>query len=429
MINKFVTHSWKFHLDELMSYTIISLLEENEVELVRTRNTNIINPELLNKNTLVADVWLELNEDLNNLDHHFFDENLITYSLDNNKYQSYGALISITFIETLKQINIIDKIYNLMESKNFSLKLIQNSIKSIIDNNNMNFDINILEQDNLLEFINNIILQLSENFPKLLVLFKNNLNNIYLEFRYNFILNIKYRKYSSAWLTWKYFWKELVSYILIYTDLIKEYNDEIIEVIYYVFNKMDNDIFYFIDLEDNWFISSKKNNIFWQLQLSSIINSFNGIDLSDEQAQYENFILASELLEKILYTQIKKYYFEYLNKEKIENIINNIEDYEILPNIIYIENYIPWIEKYLNWIKNKDYLWIIYSNSNPEWWYYIKSITKSNQVWDYKKLPQDWVENKNLIDWLLFCHPWRFLALFNNIDNLLLNIKMSKFNI
>jgi hypothetical protein len=113
-----------------------------------------------------------------------------------------------------------------------------------------------------------------------------------------------------------------------------------------------------------------------------------------------------------------------MNLEKINNIINYIKSYNL--EVVNLDWwYISWIEKRIQeecWWQVKA---IIYKSLDKEQpWYYIKTLSNSNKYGDQESLPKEWLNNK--IPWLKFIHNWRFIALFDNLENL--NQALLKFN-
>jgi len=417
MFNNFITHSWTFHLDETFSYTIIKELFP-EMNLVRTRDQNIINEALKNDNVIIADLWKDLNFEKYNLDHHFSDRKLETISKKGEDMLFSLQIFELLINNILNKTSLDIKLLTIIKDKNFSLKIIKNIVKKYLsknwtmllnivnDNKAIEDYVNFyLEQEiiNLIAYIEDSIL--TNTWYDISNILLSKIDKLIYFAKYELYELLDYRKYSSAWLVFNIFWKDYIKLILKNNNL--SINNDIINFIY---NNLDNNFVSYIDKIDNWII--EKSKLDWIIWIENIIKVYNQENIFSEDqnlAFYDVFLILRDIISKM----ILKYYIQAKNQLIINNIINdnlnNDEEY------IIIDDYIPWIEKEIGEnLKNKFY--IIYKSSDPKSpWYYIKSLNN----WQQKLLSNEILKNKEDIQWLKFIHTWRFIALFDNLENLL----------
>lgn len=73
---KIVTHDGTFHTDEVFAIALLKKFVSGNIEVIRTRNTEILEEAKKDKSVYVIDVGREYNEEYRNFDHHQRDFNL-----------------------------------------------------------------------------------------------------------------------------------------------------------------------------------------------------------------------------------------------------------------------------------------------------------------------------------------------------------------
>lgn len=70
MAIKIVTHWQNFHIDELFAISFIRLYVDKDLDIIRTRDKNVLNEATKDPNVWVLDVGGEYNPEIKNFDHH-----------------------------------------------------------------------------------------------------------------------------------------------------------------------------------------------------------------------------------------------------------------------------------------------------------------------------------------------------------------------
>lgn len=447
---KYITHNWKFHTDEVTWFAIANLIY-NDIELIRTRDNEIINPYLMDKNSIVADIWKEYSIEYMDFDHHF--SSTLLESFNNKTSESKYAAKLLGKEDSKEQLKLIHKdvIPYLLNCDSYWLTLLWLVFKddSKLISKNLDEKIDFIQYITKIsrEYIKNIsdinsiedffIFKFDKYIEYILSNINNKINNKYQEksnyeildydceypteieeipeinhwfwlndnkmnIKLDFMERIKYRKYSSAWLLWNYFWKDIIK---------KHINIDISEDdLLFIFNRIDNSFIKYIDLEDNGLLR-KLNEKFY---ISSLITQYNKNDPFDK-LQDNNFIIASDIVKNHILNLIETYQQQILDKQLFYSEFIEWNNYQIF------SKYIVWIDTLL-YENSIDYVeYIIYPWENNTW--YVKTMQKWNQFWDWVKLPNEWLvmSPNNMI----FCHTWLFIAQFNNVEDILnaLNIK------
>ncbi len=73
---KIVTHSGAFHTDEVFAVALLKKFVNGNIEVIRTRNNELLEEAKKDKSTYVIDVGREYNEEYRNFDHHQREFNL-----------------------------------------------------------------------------------------------------------------------------------------------------------------------------------------------------------------------------------------------------------------------------------------------------------------------------------------------------------------
>lgn len=414
-MKKFITHNGTFHLDETFSYSIIRYLYPN-IELIRTRDESII-WEWVSKwieDSIIVDVWKSYKK--NTFDHHFFSKNLETFdrediedNIDALYYYSYS--LSNYIFENNKLFSIIINYswldYNeYKELEKISWKrTIRKKILSYIKLYFENIDIsNLSFEEVLFKYFNDLNLFIVNNLSKDYNRNKDidKLLNMFIKFKLNYIQDISYRKYSSAWLIWNMYWKDYIEKYFYENDIYSDKN--LIDII---FEKIDKNIVKNIDDEDNGISINNENDN----KISTLISLSNNIDTYNDDKQKEIFIENSFIINKFINDNIKNIYIKENNKKIfLENIDTN-------SNILYLPTFLSWIDSIIRelWYINT-FDFIVYPWENET--YYIKSVRKGIQFNENPELPKEWINNKQNIDGLLFCHTGLFIAQFDNLKSL-----------
>lgn len=432
-ITKYITHNWKFHTDELTWFAISNLVY-NDIKLIRTRDQNIINMWLMDKNSIVADIWKEYNIEYLDFDHHF--SSTLLESFNNKTAESKYSAKLLGKEDSKEQLKLIHKdvLTYLLNCDTYSLSLLIVAFKDV----KFNSKIDLIERIDLTQYITKISREYIQNitdiqsiedffiykYDKYIDYIISNINkkvndkyieeineDFNIEHRYwldenkvniklDFMERIKYRKYSSAWLLWNYFWK----------DIIKKYiNIEISDdEVNFIFNRIDNSFIKYIDLEDNGLLR-KLNEKFY---ISSLINQYNKNDPYDIN-QDNNFIIASNIVKNHILNLIETYQQQIIDKQLFYSEFIEGNNYQIF------SKYIVWIDTLL-YENSIDYVeYIIYPWENDTW--YIKTMQKWNQFWDWIKLPNEWLISAP--DNMIFCHTWLFIAQFKTLNDVLNSLK------
>ena len=401
MLEQFITHNWRFHLDEVTAFSIISYIYPN-ITLIRTRDDILINEGINDNNTIIADVWKILDYKNNCFDHHFYNEELEQYiNMDVDDVEKtlfiLHSSISNTIINKYKdQLLEIKKIW-----KKWLINIVKKAIKRYFNSIEINTTIEsflVMHLDTLLSFLSDdLSASIWINSEDILSL----LNSNKIEIKLIFLENIQYRKYSSAWLIWKCYWYDFITTLLNREWIINDFSEIDIENI---FMKIDRWMITEIDLEDNWFIRQDKkiNTLSWLIASFWLENLYS----EEQDIQFKKVMnIIKEYLYNIVIKQVNVIYDKKLF----------IREFEEWKNIQIFSKYINWIEKILYWetINYVDY--IVY----PWEWdrYNIKTIKKGIQYWEHVALPKEWLINSP--EWMIFCHNGLFIAQFDNLDTLL----------
>ncbi|HEY9886397.1 MAG TPA: MYG1 family protein, partial [Vampirovibrionales bacterium] len=130
-MQKIVTHSGTFHADEVFACALLKLIY-NEIEIIRTRDENLINAAQDDENIFVIDVGQKLEPSFKNFDHHQ-DANLPSsagllwehYAAKWIKNNEATEIIRKNFIEGIDAIDINkDNILGLLYELPFNIKTV-----------------------------------------------------------------------------------------------------------------------------------------------------------------------------------------------------------------------------------------------------------------------------------------------------------------
>lgn len=379
-MNKIITHNWRFHLDEVFWYTLLTFLFKDP-DLIRTRNINSLNAEKDNKSSILLDVWLDYNLELNNYDHHMFDERLIQTkfwtSLSKEKIRK----------EVKKNIKSF-LLYNwILLEKNENNKFIQTFRKEDSEDKEIT-NIEYYKTNDLTKDIQKYLYSIHTNnsFIDIQDKFETLINNPHF-FIQTFYSIFEYRKYSSLWLVWKHFWKEILRTLKIEEQYLKS-----------LYKEIDEDLIRKVDNIDNWINSD------WSL--GDVIENFNSLDANNDSIQKDKFIEASNFL--------KVYFWNYLEKkiQVIKDEANILSEYKAWETIQIFSQYYRWMNKVLLNIENDNSEYIIFPKNDK---FVIKTI-KTGWFNSKKLLPREWIDDTP--KWCTFVHTGLFIAEFTDINSI-----------
>lgn len=294
------THSGRFHLDEVFSYSLLTFLYSTK--LIRTRDIEVLQEEVKNKNSILIDVGGSYNPSLQNFDHHMINDDLIT--------TKKGPTCELSNIRQEIKKNIKDYLskngiyLSEIDSNKFIQKFrsLESKERELI--NIEQYKIAYLTKDivKYLSFIQSEY-QIIDPLSKIDSLIES--PTLYFKEFYSLF---EFRKYSSLGLVWKHYGREILREFLeqdIDDEGAERYEKELTKEIDDLWKVIDSDLIIKVDNLDN--------GIGYGSSLGNIIENYNTLDANDHTEQYEAFLEASEFL--------KGYFKRYLNKE-----IKELED-------------------------------------------------------------------------------------------------------
>jgi len=410
-IKNIITHSWKFHPDEVFASAIIKRIFSN-VNIIRTRDINLINEWKNKSDTILLDIWQEYDTSRDLYDHHqqsfdfeFFDiknEELSELSLINFRYflysriffNAFNAFFWFTFIDNDK--NKLCQLFRktLKTSDNYNLS-VNTYVRDLLYNDLQLMEVDFISYKNCLNteslVLNNIV-----SFE---------LNNFYAIVKNEFFKYLNYRKYATAWLIWHSYGDKFIINVL-GNHKFSDNND----IIFQIKNIIDRKIVKYIDNWDNGIFYGVS---YWnEYDLSNIISSYNAVDISDNEIQLINFNKSINLVIDILHNEILK------EVSFLETVKTFQEEYIPWLKVQHFSKFIPKIEKLLFNENDSDTLFYIYPYKDEVWNIKYRINTVSTGQWFENRipLPDYWLYVD--VEWLLFCHKWLFIAEFNNLYNL-----------
>lgn len=385
-INYLITHSWKFHTDEVFAYSILSELF-SEAKLIRTRDEKILNEHKAKKTSILFDIWKEFSIEQNNFDHHLISNELISSCIEKKELKDLQFIRKKYFKELIRNNHLIFP--NEIEKNNFFNKklipyIVKCSQKQAKIDSLEDYYKNIIEQD--INHINNLLKEkISIEKAKIL-----------------FVQIFDYSKYSSFWLIWNNYSKDFIKKYSIKNNinLNEEEIENISKTIYWKNVKE-------IDREDNWISFSENEDFNCFNSISNFINLLNSEELSNEDIQNENFKEASKFAIKYLTKLIEKEIQKINDKNQIE------KEYKKWEKIQIFSQYYNWIDKFINSIETKKDIssFIIFSKEN--WIAMIKTVKK----WKFNSkrlLPEYWLIEKP--EGCTFIHQDLFIAEFTSVE-------------
>jgi len=376
-----ITHDWKFHIDEVFSYSILNYIYPNS-KLLRTRDEVKINNWKKDKNTIIFDLWKEYNLENKTFDHHFEDETLLNSKLANWTVLAYRKILSKKIINCRNIFN--EELY--LQLNNYYKDW---QISTILKNNNLTISIEEYLRDYIfddIKIIKNILwLKIIDNIVKT-----------------SFQNYLQYRKYSSLWLIWKHYWKIFIKKIIEQysskfdknkkNNLLNIYNINII------FENIDIKVIKKIDGIDNWYISWSPIWISW------LIDVYNNEDVYWIE-QNLKFKEASKVLEDYLWNLIKKEIIKLKDVDQIK------EEYILWNKYQIFSKYLSWMDFFITNQENDITDYIIYFTWEK---YRIKAIN----IWHNKSkilLPKKWLTEKP--KGCEFIHTDLFISEFDTLKN------------
>lgn len=236
MIKEIIIPNWMFYLDNVFAVNILKRIY-GIIPIIRTNDKKIIEEWKKNKETVLIGIGKVCDINMNNYD---YNQNIDI--IENIKLMKIRSII----LDNIEDFLIENKIFLYQDNIKTKLqKILYINKDNDIKKNIKDYTNNYLETDiyYILEHINVNFQKYDKynNFEKIL----QNPRSFFLPFFYKIIW---YKKYSSAWLIWKYFWKKYLDKIW-YKDNIEE-----------LFNKIDEEL-----------VTNIENNI-W---LSDIIEKYN----------------------------------------------------------------------------------------------------------------------------------------------------------